>query len=142
MKSLVILVVMIFLHIVADYNLQGILAQMKQKTWWYRNCKNYSDRTKFDESIYKNDYKAALVAHSFEWTFVVLIPMLYYAHTKYYSLAYTLMYFFMFIYNFVIHYFVDDYKANKRKINLINDQHIHLLQIVISWILYWAIIGW
>ena len=30
MNSILILLIMIFLHIVADYNLQGILASMKQ----------------------------------------------------------------------------------------------------------------
>ena len=27
---------MFFMHVVADFNLQGIMASMKQKTWWQK----------------------------------------------------------------------------------------------------------
>lgn len=34
MNNCFLLLLMIFLHIVDDYYLQGILASMKQKEWW------------------------------------------------------------------------------------------------------------
>lgn len=38
----------------------------------------------------------------------------------------------MFLINFIIHAFVDDLKANKKKINLCVDQSIHIIQIIIT----------
>ena len=34
MNKMFCLLLMIFLHIIDDYKLQGILASMKQKNWW------------------------------------------------------------------------------------------------------------
>ena len=49
--KLFILLCMIFCHIIDDYYLQGILASMKQKSWWKNN---YPDKRKsrgyFDEN--------------------------------------------------------------------------------------------
>ena len=57
---------MIFLHVVDDYYLQGILAQLKQKSWWEKNA---------PDPLYKNDYKVALVTHAFSWTFMIMLPI-------------------------------------------------------------------
>lgn len=38
MKNVFVLLSMIFLHIVDDYYLQGILVSMKQKSWWEENA--------------------------------------------------------------------------------------------------------
>jgi hypothetical protein len=43
-----------------------------------------------------------------------------------------------FIYNWLIHAYVDNLKANNHKINLIQDQSIHLVQIIITWALFIA----
>lgn len=139
MKSLIILVEMVFLHFFADYFLQGILAGMKQKIWWVKRSPN---KAEFDRSILKNDYKAALFAHSFEWTFIVLLPMLYLVYYNSYIFGYSTMYLFLFCGNLAAHYYVDDLKANKHKINLVHDQRLHFIQILTSWIMWWAIIGW
>ena len=61
-----LLLSMIFCHVIADYNLQGILAQMKQKEWWETNYPNFK---------YKNDYKTALLMHSLSWAFFIEIPL-------------------------------------------------------------------
>ena len=42
----------------------------------------------------------------------------------------------VFVVTLLIHAFVDDMKANKHKINLIQDQSIHVIQIVLVAILY------
>lgn len=139
MKSLIILVEMVFLHFFADYFLQGILAGMKQKIWWVKRSPN---KAEFDRSILKNDYKAALFAHSFEWTFIVMLPMLYFVYYNSYIFAYSAMYLFLFSGNLAAHYYIDDLKANKHKINLVQDQRLHFVQILTSWIMWWAVIGW
>ena len=117
--KLFILFVMIFAHIVDDYYLQGILASLKQKTWW-ENQKSY-------KPMYKYDYIVALIMHAFSWSFMVSLPILYFGFTKWIVVAIVL--------NTIIHGIVDDLKANKGKINLIVDQSIHIIQIVITWIL-------
>lgn len=118
--KLFILFVMIFAHIVDDYYLQGILASLKQKTWW-ENQKSY-------KPMYKYDYIVALIMHAFSWSFMVSLPILYLGFTKWIAVAIIL--------NTIIHGIVDDLKANKHKINLIMDQSIHIVQIVITWILF------
>lgn len=47
---------MLFLHLIVDYNLQGALAQFKQKEWWKKN---------YPQAQYKNDWMIALAEHSF-----------------------------------------------------------------------------
>ena len=64
-----IVFIMLFLHILADYNLQGILASMKQKEWWINTYNVNINKTK-----YRYDYKAALLVHSFIWSFIVCLP--------------------------------------------------------------------
>lgn len=118
-----IFLLMIFLHIVDDYYLQGILASMKQKSWWEKNA---------PDPLYKNDYRIALLEHAFSWTFMVMLPIAvcillgYNIHMVYY--------FMFFICNFILHAYIDNEKANKKSINLITDQVFHLAQIVITWI--------
>ena len=121
--KLFILFVMIFAHIVDDYYLQGILASLKQKTWW-ENQKSY-------KPMYKYDYIVALIMHAFSWSFMVSLPILYFGFTKWIAIAIIL--------NTIVHGIVDDLKANKGKINLIVDQSIHITQVVITWVLLVAI---
>ena len=40
----------------------------------------------------------------------------------------------IFINNVITHMIVDDLKANDKKINLIQDQIIHMFQILLTWI--------
>ena len=66
-----ILLLMIFLHIVDDFYLQGWLASAKQKKWWEDNCPG---------EMYKHDWVISLIAHSFRWTFMILLPPTVYAY--------------------------------------------------------------
>lgn len=109
----VILVLMLLGHLVADYTLQGWLADGKQKSWW---------KKAFGGEIpdkYKHDYIAALVCHSLYWSIFVCAP--FYAST---------WFFYAILVNTAIHAIVDDLKANRMKINLIQDQLLHLVQIL------------
>jgi hypothetical protein len=96
---------------------------MKQKEWW-RKQEGY-------KSMYRNDYKMALLIHSISWSIMVLIPAM-----IFYNLP-GLLLLTAFIINAVIHYHIDDLKANKHKINLMVDQTVHLLQIITTWIIVW-----
>ena len=108
---------MIFCHIIDDYYLQGWLASAKQKSWWEKNC---------PDKLYKHDYLVALFMHSFSWTFMImLVPTIY---IIVWNPA-------IFIANTIIHMDVDDLKANKKLINLVQDQTIHIIQIIITWVL-------
>jgi hypothetical protein len=121
-NKIFILLSMIFLHIIDDYKLQGILASMKQKTWW-KQQNEYKD-------LYKNDYIPALIEHSFSWTFMVMLPI---AISLKFDIGWWAI---AYIVNMIVHAFVDDLKANKFKINLVIDQSIHIVQIVVTWLIF------
>ena len=113
---------MLFLHIVDDYYLQGILSQMKQKSWWKKNA---------PDELYKNDYKIALLEHAFSWTFMIMLPI---ALFMMYSREYFVVpYSICFVINWVIPAIVDDLKANKKIISLVIDQSCHIIQIAFTW---------
>ena len=109
---------MIFCHIVDDYYLQGILASMKQRKWWVDNA---------PKKLYQYDYIVALVMHAFSWAFMVMLPI-----AMYMNFQPTFWFFVVFAVNMIVHAFVDNLKANKFKINLIEDQAAHIAQIVIT----------
>ena len=118
----IVLIFMLFAHIVDDYYLQGILANMKQKSWWEANA---------PDKKYKHDYIVALICHSFSWAVMILLPVL--IADKFIISQWMVI---PFLANVAIHAFVDDLKANKRAINLIVDQYIHLCQIVVTWFVW------
>lgn len=120
MSKVFILLAMIFCHIVDDYYLQqGLLANMKQKLWWTKQ-EQYADK-------YKYDYLVALIIHSFSWSFMIMLPIAFIDNFKV-GAAFTVMFFA----NAITHGIVDDLKANKFKINLVQDQTIHIYQIIIT----------
>lgn len=112
-----ILLFMILFHIIDDFVLQPIsLSNLKQKKWWEKQ-EGYSDK-------YKDDYKVALAIHSISWSIMIHIPLV----IVFPSLG-QLALLISFIVNAVIHYYIDDLKANKLKINLFEDQMVHFWQI-------------
>lgn len=127
-----ILLSMIFLGIVDDFYLQKDLVHFKTEYWWKSNLKPYVSKERWKK--YKDDYKLALCIHSFSWTFMMMLPTAIYAFAfdKYW---YPLMY----LPNIFVHYLVDDAKANKMVINFTQDQLLHLIQVVITWILIYYV---
>lgn len=107
---------MIFCHIIDDYYLQGILAQLKQKKYWEENA---------PDALYKYDYIVALIMHGFSWSFMIMLPILIHMGSNPPCSFYILL-----CLNTGIHSFVDNLKANKHLINLAADQTIHILQIL------------
>jgi hypothetical protein len=116
-----LLLLMVLMHIVDDYYLQGKLALMKQKSWWKKQ-EGY-------KSLYKDDYKMALLMHSMSWSIMILLPAIFILNTNQYALLA------IFIINTFIHYHIDDLKANKLKINLMFDQTIHIMQVITTWVI-------
>lgn len=123
MSNTFVFLAMIFLHILDDFHLQGILAEMKQKKWW-RTHPQY-------KPMYKNDYLVALVIHCLSWAFMIMLPIAFVrgfdVGTGFVLICLT---------QAVIHGIIDDLKANLFKINLIADQVLHLVQIVIVFAFY------
>ena len=114
-----IFLAMIFLHIVDDYYLQGILAQMKQKKFWKEQA---------PDELYKYDYIWALIMHAFSWTFMIMLPLIFVSPIS-------PAFYVIFVVNLAVHAYVDNLKANKHKINLWQDQLIHLVQIILTFII-------
>ena len=122
--KIIVLLSMFFLHIVDDYYLQGILASLKQKSWWEKNA---------PDKLYKYDYLIALLEHAFSWSFMVHVPIMIYLTyfgKPLYELPFTILA------NMIIHAFIDDKKANRHSINLITDQLLHFIQILTIFLFY------
>lgn len=122
MSKLFIVMLMVFCHIIDDYYLQGILASMKQRSWWMKNA---------PEKLYRNDYRMALAMHGFSWAFMVMLPV-----AAYMNFDPTPNFYAMFLINWAAHSVIDHMKANIRVINLIQDQLLHIVQIgCTAWLL-------
>lgn len=122
--KILVLFAMMFCHIVNDYNLQGWLANAKQKQWWKENV---------PQEIYKNDYLMALFEHAFSWAFMVEIPVWVYMIAINKGVLLTTL--FVCVFNTVLHAYIDDLKANKMAINLVQDQIYHFAQILVTWLI-------
>ncbi len=118
MNSDFVILWMVFFHIVDDYYLQGWLASAKQKKYWEENA---------PQPMYKYDYIWALFMHSFSWAFMIMLPI---AYTMSFNINPTFL--LVFGINFTVHAIVDDMKANRKVINLLVDQSIHMIQIVMT----------
>lgn len=126
MNTIFVILWMLFFHVVADYNLQGWLATAKQKSWWEKQeeCRGCMHK-------YKHDYIMALIMHSISWTFMVMLPI---AYVNNFTVDW--LFVLMFVVNVVAHAVIDHAKANTKKINLVEDQILHLIQISFtSWLL-------
>ena len=124
MNLITILFFMFVCHYIADYPLQGILAQMKQKEWWTKQ-NNYND-------LYKYDYIIALFIHSFMWSALIMLPILIQQ-----NLYINFRFFILLVVNTCFHAYVDNLKANLKIINLVEDQLIHFCQIMVTLIIFY-----
>lgn len=121
-KAILVLVLMIFCHLLADYTLQGWLAQAKAKSYWEKTNTKY-------------DYIPALICHSTMWSIMIFLPIIYFN-------GFELGWLWLFLpINIAIHCFIDDSKANKHKINLCQDQILHLIQILCTHSIWLAFSG-
>lgn len=130
MRESLLILAMLFCHIVDDYYLQGWLASAKQKKWWKENVPN---------PMYRNDYIIALMEHAFSWTFMIHIPVALFVISG--NVEFNVYSFWaLFAINWIVHAITDNMKANLYKIDLVQDQLIHIFQIICTWGFY-IIIG-
>lgn len=120
---MILLITFIGFHLLADYTLQGWLAQGKQLSWW-KNLGLTNEQFK----KYQYDYICALICHSLYWSIVTFLPVLWLNVNEWIIIS-------IIIVNTIIHAIIDDLKANRFKLNLWQDQVLHLIQIVITWII-------
>lgn len=122
--TLFVILIMIVMHTLADYGVQHWcrLSDLKQKAFWETHPVGR-------EKKYQYDYLFALGFHSINWACLTFWPLLFF-HLI--SMEQIEIYNIVVIVNAVIHAIIDDLKANKLKLNLGQDQTLHLLQIVIS----------
>lgn len=106
------------LHLIADFSLQGILADMKRKVWWDNHTNSYN------RAKYKNDYQIAMLCHALMWSLVTFFPLAFVVNKYAFSC--------IVVWNAWIHGTIDHFKANALKLNLVEDQTFHVLQIIIT----------
>lgn len=111
----------VLMHLLADYPLQGILASMKQKSWW---------KGQTDDKMYGHDWIATLVCHSAMWGIMTAIPSLVtcFILEDWAAGAISIL---IMLASIVLHGFIDNEKANRHRINLVQDQALHLAQLLL-----------
>jgi hypothetical protein len=73
----------------------------------------------------------ALCEHAFSWTFMIMLIPTVFNYVCNHNIP--VDYFLFFALNWTIHSIVDDLKANKKDINLVQDQLFHIIQIILTW---------
>lgn len=137
-----ILIMMILLHIIEDFHLQGILANMKQKSWWDKQIVDFPPKK---ANKYRKDYVISLMVHSLENAIFVTLPIiindLYYTFTVNKDNDLWIGWLADILLLGYFHSVIDDSKCNKMRINLIVDQVLHLIMIVSIWFCHWYSLG-
>ena len=137
-----ILIAMILLHIIEDFHLQGILANMKQKNWWDKQIVDFPPKK---ANKYRKDYVISLISHSLENSIFIVLPIiidqLIYTFTTNPNNSYFIMWIAYILFNTIAHSYVDDLKCNKLKINLITDQLLHFITIILLFVGCWEDLG-
>ena len=82
--TVITLLMMVLMHIIEDFHLQGKMAVMKQKMWWMaklwestQDLTSMEDRTDLYRRTmekYGRDYIPVLLLHGFEWSMFIHIP--------------------------------------------------------------------
>ena len=131
------------LHLIADFNLQGILADMKQKGWWKKQVKKVFGKGPLDTILppgtnienhielptwYDEDWIAGLLCHAFMWSLVTFLPMMLLVSSRWFSG--------IIIVNAIMHAIIDHLKCNRLgTMNLCQDQVLHVGQLMITVVL-------
>lgn len=129
---MVFLFLMILLHIVDDFVLQPVcLSKLKQKSFW-------DEYNKETGGLYKNDYKMALFIHGLSWSIMIHLP-LFFMYLDHNEMIFDIFFCITILIWALFHSYVDNAKANEKKISLVNDQIIHFIQIIGLFIPYFLI---
>lgn len=130
------------LHLLADYALQGCLSDLKQKRWWAaqmrqlyesfdKKYQTYELKWKIQQK-YKYDYMAGLFCHALMWTLVTFFPLMWFCSPWAFTCAV--------LANTLVHFVVDHMKANVYRLNLVQDQLIHFIQVVATVLITFALL--
>lgn len=106
---------MIFCHFIFDCYFQTNKT-MKNKQWW---------KKRHDKSMKQYNYLIGLMIHSFVWSFGILLPFTFVNK----ELNYVLL-----IMNTLIHAIVDNLKTNEKRLSSVQDQILHIVQIIITFL--------
>lgn len=123
-----ILLSMLAAELFVDFNLQGILADFKQKEYWDVVIKNLKSKAKNKLPEYKYDYIVSLLIHGFIVSFAFTIPYVIAPGMSDFNKLSLVI-----IANTILHAGIDHLKANKKCINLLEDQLAHFICVIISW---------
>ena len=106
---------MILCHVVDDFVFQPIcLSRLKCKEEW----KAYAE-----DRMYEHDYLMALFMHAMSWSIMIHLPLMFMTSVSSEKLFLSVSV------NLVLHFIIDNLKANRHRLNLIEDQLLHLIQI-------------
>lgn len=138
-----IFIAMALLHILEDFHLQGILANMKQKSWWQSECVKLG--ITYDSSKYRRDHVISLIIHALENSIFITLPLiidgLIATLTTNPNNSLFIGWAFIIFANTVVHAIIDDFKCNSKGINLIVDQILHFIFIILFFSLYEKYLG-
>ena len=138
-----IFIAMILLHILEDFHLQGILASMKQKSWWQSECVKLG--IIYDSSKYRHDYVVSLIIHALENSIFIILPLiidgLITTFTTNPNNNLFISWVFIIFANTAAHAIIDDFKCNSKGISLIVDQILHFIFIILFFSLYEKYLG-
>lgn len=119
-----IFLLMVFCHLIDDFVLQDKFSYLKQRSWWKKAC----DTDGLPYEKYKNDYKMALFEHALEWSISIILPIMFFVNCPGWLLL------LLVILNTIFHLLIDNMKANQLRLNLIQDQLLHFIQIIITFL--------
>ncbi len=128
MSWLLVFLLMLGLHILEDFHIQGKMAEMKQKAFWRPYCEERP-------GLYEKDYLVVLLLHGMGWSIMVSLPLLWLFFPDLPPVLFCAI-----VVNGLLHAYIDDLKANKLEINLIQDQTAHMVQILAIMALAWVIL--
>ena len=137
MTALYLFILCLWCHVLDDYWLQGCMAKLKQRDWWRGQLTEEMVKrgTRLEDTIYRHDYIAALAMHAAQWAVSIMVPLIIVRpwEAGFYVVAWLI--------NAPLHALVDDLKANRHLVSLVNDQLFHVLQVectVMAWA-FWAV---
>jgi len=119
----------LLLHFISDFTLQGLLGNLKWKDWWMRECNRMEKEQTLEWGSakatfrkYRFDYICGMICHCLYWTLFTFAPIIWGMNNSWLIVA-------LVVTNAAFHYVVDDLKANRWRLNLCQDQLLHLVQI-------------
>ena len=126
-----VFILMLLFHIIDDFVLQPIcLSKLKQRAYW-ENLSQKDLGVPLDSTKYKHDYIVGLIMHALSWSIMIMLPIIFLCpeHAEH-GCVWVFV-----IANAIVHGIVDHAKANLNKLNLVEDQTLHFIQLVATYLI-------